>query len=114
MVTKEDFMIRLGAYQRLHTRMTVGLVAAIVAVEVLLNIPSTRTVFSESTRGLMSSMWVLVAIAGYWLVSIRVLKARSPLCPRCSKTLNGAAGQVAVASGNCGHCGLPVFEASRA
>jgi hypothetical protein len=112
MVTKEAFITRLAAYQRLHTRMTVGLVAAIAAVEVLLNVPSTREVFSESTRGLVSSVWVLVAIAGYWLVSIRVLKARCPLCPHCTKTLNGAAGQVAVASGNCGHCGSPVFEVS--
>jgi hypothetical protein len=30
-------------------------------------------------------------------------------CPNCHKPLVGALGQIAVASGACGHCGEPVF-----
>lgn len=44
-----------------------------------------------------------------FLLAVAVSQMGVP-CPHCKKRLSGVAGQIAVATGNCGYCGEKAFE----
>jgi hypothetical protein len=55
--------------------------------------------------GLLFGSFVLMLL----IAKVRLRKLNL-VCPACGKPLAGNPGQIAIATGNCGHCGSPVFE----
>ena len=53
---------------------------------------------------------LMVTMVLLFLLEMRQRRQLGVSCPKCGKPLVGASAQVAIATGNCGHCGEEVFD----
>ena len=115
-MTKDDFVTRQHAAKREEN--VVSVIWLIVFFAALIgNIPLAK--WMDHHR---SAAWIQVLygslffgfLIGNLVVLFWVTKRRARkfgiLCPGCGKPLTQVAGQIAVATGNCGHCGAKLFD----
>jgi hypothetical protein len=114
-MTKQEFIVRQKAMTKSSNKWASGFLAVFFGV--LLAIALAARVDRDK-----SSVWVQVfcgvAFFGFLIGWIALLawfakwqqRRFRVLCPSCDKPLMGVSSQIAIATGNCGHCGESVFS----
>ena len=112
-MTREDFITRQRAYNRYRDRLFT--ISFIVIFGLLFAIgPIVDWIEEHRPLAWLDVAAYCAAVVGSpLLVVVFIVRARRKyglLCPACGNGLTGACGQIAVATGKCGHCAAPVFD----
>ncbi len=115
-MTKNEFITRLCAAKRQDRIVTT--IWLVVFFGVLFgNLPLTKWLQHHQSKVWMSTVYLPVffgflignLVLTIWLTKRRIRKF-GLLCPACGKPLVQATAQIAIATGNCGHCSKAIFE----
>ncbi len=114
-MTKQEFISRQKAMAKSSNGRVIGWLALLFGV-LLGGIPVARYVEKHEELtwiGPLFAIFVFVFLIGNfpllaWFTK-RQQKRFGLLCPACARPLIGVSAQIAIATGNCGHCGARVF-----
>jgi len=117
-MTREQFILQQQKRNEFSIKRTVVVLGSILvfcSVPIGVAYVVSKDTTPERSRRLLGIGLIVYIIAVYFglLVSVRRnLNTYSILCPGCGKRILGFTGQIAIATGNCGYCGVKVFDES--
>jgi hypothetical protein len=115
-MTKDDFVLRQTVAKREENKVSIILLVVLFGGLIGLgslapwmdhhrSVVSIQVAYGVSIFGFMIGNMIFLV----WGIRRRA-RQYGHNCPVCGKPLVGFAAQIAIASGNCGHCGQPVFD----
>jgi hypothetical protein len=115
-MTKNDFISRQRAAKREENIVSIVWIVIFFAV-LLANVPLSSW-FDRNKPAVWIKVTYLCLIFGFFIGNLvlmiwsakRRYRKFGLHCPACDKPLTHVAGQIAIATGNCGHCGVSLFE----
>lgn len=115
-MTKQEFIANQRAAKREETRFSAAWIAFFFSILI-------GNAFVGKWMDHHKPAWPIQVLFGCWLLGLLtanivfllwIAKRRARKfglrCPHCDKPLTLTAGQIAVATGNCSHCGEAVFD----
>jgi len=115
-MTKRDFIERREAMHKDESRG--GIIWLILFFGIMIALPFLGNWLDRNHPPAWIKWVFMVAFLAFmsgnlgWMIWSMKQRTRkyNMVCPSCGKPLTGYTGQIAVATGNCGHCGCALFE----